>query len=289
MNLSGQFEDFGLSKFLQFLSMDNASGVLELRHKDDQIVIQFQKGEICDIDHKRDPKINRMKAVLIDGERIDGRDFSMLLQELEQGKKSVGSLLQKYGAVSAEEMGELNRLVCNDILVDALQWNSCEYSFKARKPGSNGYSEEFSMPIQQVLLEAFRQEDSWGFVREIVPTVDVVFRPIVNTKTRDTWKATYAKCDEKDRRVIRLITGKNTVQKIAHKSLRSIFDVSRILWQLERSGLIVKDRKAVVPGQDRFPPGYFDMQSNRKVGVIIAVGGGILLFLAFMLMQLYFK
>lgn len=43
MNLSGNFKNFELSKLLQLLAMDNATGVLQLKNSKDNIEIFLKK------------------------------------------------------------------------------------------------------------------------------------------------------------------------------------------------------------------------------------------------------
>ena len=282
MNLSGNFKNFELSKLLQLLAMDNATGVLELRNSKDQIEIFLKSGSIVDVNNSSNPKMERVKVVLIDSGRLTQKEFNFILSEQRENYRDLGHFLLKYGILSKKSYKELLLLVTNDILNRAIGWSDGDYQFTQRDVSFSG---EFAIPIsiQSFLLEAYRQQDSWPLVKQYVPIMDMIFKPSLKALAEGKWDAYLKTLSPKDKAIASYIDGNNSIVAISQKSLKTVFDVSYLLAELSKRGLVVREAMAISDGDDsdEWPDGYFNIQAEPKKSIFIAVGAFVVFMIIF--------
>lgn len=269
MELNGTFKDSELSKLLQYLNFDKATGVLTLGHKRDQITISMQNGDIVDVDHSEESKYDRMGTILVNSSRSTEKEFAIILQERVTRQVSMGVVLRKYGVLSAEKYQDLVKMVVGDILMEALKWQEGTYTF-VHTDNVQLFEMAKPIPTQMFLVNAVRQDDSWVQIKKYVPVMDVIFSPSPKHVAQGKWASIVESLPPKYRGIAEHINGKNTVVMISEKSLQPLFEVSRLLAELARRGLVVKAEEGGVPDTDRWPSGFFRMQTDPLPTIIVA-------------------
>lgn len=269
MELNGNFKDSELSKLLQYLNFDKATGVLTLGHKKDQITISMQQGDIVDVDHSQETKYDRMGSILINSAKSTEKEFAIILQERNTRQVSMGIVLRKYGVLSAEKYQDLVRLVFDDILTEALKWKEGSYTF-VHTDSAKLFELARAIPTQMFLVNAVRQDDSWVQIKKYVPVMDVIFAPSPKHVAQGKWASIVESLPPKYRGIAEHINSKNTVVMISERSLQPLFEVSRLLAELARRGLVVKAEEGVVEDTDRWPSGFFRMQTDPLPTIIVA-------------------
>lgn len=282
MNLSGNFKNFELSKLLQLLAMDNATGVLQLKNSKDSIEIFLKSGSIVDVNNSSNSKMERVKRVLLDSARLTEKEFNFILGEQRENYRDLGHFLLKYGILTKNRYKELLLLVTNDILNRAIGWSDGDYEFTQRDVS---FSKDFAIPIsiQSFLLEAYRQQDSWPIIKQYVPIMDMIFKPSLKALAEGKWDAFLNTLSPKDKSIASYIDGNNSLIAISHKSLKTVFDVSYLLADLSRRGLVVREAMAISDSgdADEWPDGYFNIQAEPKKSIIIAVAAFVIFMIIF--------
>lgn len=137
--------------------------------------------------------------------------------------------------------------------------------------------------IQSFLLEAYRQQDSWPIIKQFVPIMDMIFKPSLKALAEGKWESFLNSLSPKDRSIASYIDGNNSILAISHKSLKTVFDVSYLLAELSKRGLVVREAMAINDGEDtdEWPDGYFNIQAEPKKSIFIAVGAFVVFMIIF--------
>jgi len=241
MELSGNLKRFPVANVLQFLNMESATGTLTLKQKKDRIVITLQEGNPLAVEHSATPKNQRMGEILIESNRVSQEEFESAVEEHRNRLVPLGTALHSRGLISEDERKKLAALVYNEILLEALSWKEGTYDFMRLDKVEEGELEE-PLSIQTIMLQIAQQEDEWPLIRRYVPSSESVFSPSPSESLGI--EAMMASLSPEDRAIAERIDGLHTVGKIAAETLRSEFEVAKLITELSRRGLVVAIQQA---------------------------------------------
>lgn len=238
MELSGSLRRFNVANVFQFLSMETATGVLTLKSGRTRIVISLRDGNPLTAEHTEHTKDQRMGEILIASGRLDKDELDSALDERRSKLLPLGMVLcESRGLISEQERSRLAVLVYTQIIMEALTWRDGVYDFARKDHAEAG---EISQPLsmQNILLNAARQEDEWPLIRRNVPTMEAIFSP--SSDDMEAWKQAVAELPEDERRLAAKIDGVSTIRMIAGATLTSEFEVARLVSELVRRGQVVR-------------------------------------------------
>ena len=237
MELSGSLKRFSVSNVFQLLNMERSTGKLTLRRRRRRITITMRAGDVLDVEHSGVPKINRMFEILLEGGRITKAEWDDILEEQKSRLVSLGSILREKARITSQDFVKLALLVYTDILFEALSWREGVYDFKRL---DRVESEELSEPMsmQTILLNAAQVEDEWPQIRRYIPSSDMIFTPTPEDVVG--WEGALKSMPPDDRKIADLIDGTRSVSRISSELIRSEYEVSRLLMDLARRGLITR-------------------------------------------------
>lgn len=280
MELAGSLKQFAVANILQFLAMESSTGILTLTRGREKIIIALSKGDVVDVEHSKRTKEERKERILGESGRIDQEGFWKAAEESRSKLKTIGAMLVERGVLTDLETNNLSALVCTDILFEALKWRDGVYEFE-RKPKTESDELARPMSLQSILLNAAQQEDEWPQIRRYVPSLETVFIPshiAEGTGDSTQWDSILRQLTPEDRRIAEHIDGINGVSAIVGATLRSEFEVCRLLMELFRRRLVT----TVVRKRERheaYPQGFLSASIGRGAFVpLVLVLAGLLLF-----------
>lgn len=238
MQLSGSLKEFPVAKVLQFLNMDAATGMLNLRNGKSKISIALKDGNILDVEDMFKTKEARIRDLLVDTSHISESRFEKLLEEKKLRLVPIGTILQDHNYLTADEHAKLVKLVYSTILFKALKWRDGNYDFEKK---GELLPTELDEPISvaSLMLNSARQEDEWPSIRRYVPSAASVFKRSATMDT-NSWKKLIGTLGPMESDVAQAIDGRSSVKSIAERKLYAEFDVSRVLCDLVINGHIVR-------------------------------------------------
>jgi hypothetical protein len=256
MELSGNLKRFPVSNVLQFLGMESATGILTLKRGRTRVTITLDEGNALDVEHSDKPKEQRLGALLVESGRITVDELESVMEERRRGLAPLGTILHSRGLINDSERQRTAALVCTEILFEVLAWKEGTYEFK-RLDLVEPIELYDAISTQSVMLNAAQQEDEWPQIRRYVRSAEAIFAPSPsNTLGLETVKSSLGL---EDREIAERIDGLNSVRKIAAVTLRSEFEVSRLIAELSRRGLVVPIQRAKDFAEEAKPSGFFSL------------------------------
>ena len=268
MELSGNLRRFAVANVFQFLNMESATGKLTLRHAKMRIQILLLEGNPLDVEHSEHPKEKRMGEILVTSGRLSEEEMASAYEERRSRLVPLGTVLHDRGFITDRERQRLAALVYTDILFDALEMRDGTYEFEYFDEAEHGELEQ-PLSMQTIMLKAAQIEDEWPQVHRYVPSIDAVFSP----SPSDTigLEAVINSLSEEDREIAERIDGTRSVNEIAAETLRSEFEVAKLIAELSRRGVVVAIQMMREDEVDEQPKGFFSMDIGPVSLVPLAI------------------
>jgi competence protein ComGC len=238
MELSGNLKKFPLPKVLQFLNMDQASGVLRLNKGKRQITLLLEEGNILDVKDSERPIAARMGEVLLRSGKVTEQEWNVLSEEQKARLEPMSKVLTDANFLSHEEQQRLVKLVYFETLIEALQLTEGQYEFE-HKEGLMPSELPDPISVNSLMLNLARQEDEWGELRKIVPSRDAVFGRSPDIQD-EAWDKAMSSLSREEQRVAKSLDGFSTVGMVGDITFSNDFDVANIIAELARRGLVVR-------------------------------------------------
>lgn len=165
---------------------------------------------------------------------------------LEVFGKKRGSLYFKNRNITYADYGGLKgEAAVKEIL--KLQKGRFRFDSRARLP-----KEEYSLPLQEMILEATREMDEWKEIKKIVPSFDTIPRILVSPEGDESMKFT-----PKEWKILSQIDGKSSVTEIAHRCGLSKSEVARVIFRMAQAQIL----KTSLPEKGK---GIFGLLKRKK-------------------------
>ncbi len=159
-----------------------------------------------------------------------------ILKMLSTGKRSgrldiqlgakTGEIYLQYGtlvhAVSGTHLGE-------KVIYTLMGWLEGDFSFT---PDVEVPEQSINVPTEQILLEAARQADQWGDIKEVLSSTDAVFSISASGSTNTV------SLKPIEWQVLAQINGERSVIEIAELLELHEFEVAKIIYSLTIAGLL---------------------------------------------------
>lgn len=258
MELSGSLKRFPVSKVLQFLNMDAATGLLNLRAGKQRITIVMEDGNILDVEDAERSKEQRIRTVMIDSGRLAGPEFDALLEERRQRLVPIGTILVDRGYLNAETHLRMSRLVYLTILFEAMAWKDGTYEFERRDDVLPTELAD-AISVASLMLNAARQEDEWPTIRRYVPNANAVFGR-GSTSDANVWDRMMEELGPDEQRIARCIDGISTVKMIADTTFSTEFETSSIIAELVKRGMLARMYDQEAAYAEARPRGFFSFK-----------------------------
>ena len=268
MELSGNLKRFAVSNVLQFLQMEGATGALTLKRGRTRVTLTLDEGNLLDAEHTETPKEQRMGAILVESDRITEDEFESVMEERRRGLAPLGTILHGRGLISDSERQRVAAMVCTEMLFEVLAWPEGTYEFKRLDMVEPTEMSE-AISTQSIMLNAAQQEDEWPQIRRYVRSSEVVFAPSPSNTLG--LESVFSTLSPEDRDIAERIDGLRSVKKIMAETLRSEFEVSRLIAELSRRGLIVAVQRAHDFVADTKPSGFFSFVLGKSAVVSLSV------------------
>jgi hypothetical protein len=299
MALEGTIKDFGLPDIFQLIGLQRKTGILTLKHDQDQVTVFFENGMVVNADSASKRLEDRLGNVLVKQGKLSKERLEEALATQKQTLQRLGHVLTTQSYITQKDLKDAITVQVSQIVFKVFRWRDGEYHFAPSE--TIDYDRENFSPMSAdfILMEGIRMVDEWPIIEKKIPSMDIVFKPAVDPGTIEVGgggeedalgglggaepKRSAASSSNKIRltpeeeRIFRKVDGVNTVQVIIDSVGMSEFDACRMLFDLLNRNLIstvgrgaAKQAEAVTGGSvASATPGYL----LTAAAVVLALAG----------------
>ena len=256
MALEGTIKDFGLPDIFQLIGLQRKTGLLTLKHDQDQVTVFFENGMVVNADSASKRLEDRLGNVLVKQGKLSKDRLEEALATQKQTLQRLGHVLVTQSYITPKDLKDAITVQVSQIVFKVFRWRDGEYHFAPTE--SVDYDRENFSPMSAdfILMEGIRMVDEWPIIEKKIPSMDIVFKPAVDPNSIEVGggaeeelggserKRSAASSSNKIRltpeevRIFRKVDGTQTVQAIIDSVGMSEFDTCRMLFDLLNRNLI---------------------------------------------------
>jgi len=255
MALEGTIKDFGLPDIFQLIGLQRKTGVLTLTSDKDTITVTFENGMVVMADSSSKRLEDRLGSVLVKQSKLSKERLDEALQTQKATLQRMGHILVTGNFITQQDLREALQVQVSQIVYRVFRWRDGHYHFAPTE--AVDYDRENFQPLSAdfILMEGIRMVDEWPIIEKKIPSMDVVFRAVVDpsmievgtsTPSEDVLAGKRAaasslskiRLSQEEERVYRKVDGTRTVQAIVDSTGMGEFDVCKILFDLLNRNII---------------------------------------------------
>jgi hypothetical protein len=232
MPLAGSLETFNIANLLQFFSVDQKTGVLQISGGGKTVKIFIKRGFIVYVTSSRQEF--RLGHFLRSREVISEEKLQECLQLAKERNQQLGRVLVEQGYISKSSLKDFLYLQAEEILYDVFLWEAGDFEYTDIPINVKG---KLFIPLNPmgIIMEASRRIDERSIITREIPSEQLIFK--ISKKMGDTEKA---KLTKNEWRILSLMDGSRTVKQVINDSAYAEFATYKIIYSLAMSGFIEK-------------------------------------------------
>ena len=123
---------------------------------------------------------DRLGHVLVKQGKLSAQRLEEALQTQKATLQRLGHILVTSNAITAKDLREALQIQVSQIVFKVFRWRDGEYLFDPTD--SVDYDRENFSPMSAdfILMEGIRMVDEWPIIEKKIPSMDIVFRPVVD-------------------------------------------------------------------------------------------------------------
>jgi len=265
MALEGTIKDFGLPDIFQLIGLQRKTGVLTLKGKGETVTVTFESGMVVNADSSAKRIDSRLGMLLVKQGKLTEDQLDEVLRRQKDSLQRVGHILIAGRFVSPEDLKQALQVQISTAVFRVFRWKEGEYHFE--QTDKVQYDREHFDPMSAdfILMEGIRMVDEWPMIERKIPSLDVVFRPLVDPSQVQvggggdelddvlggvsggaaTNKITL---NRHEARLLELVDGQTSVQALIDATGLGDFDVCKALFDLLSRDLVAIERSRSATG-----------------------------------------
>jgi hypothetical protein len=232
IGIEGSIDLVPLGEVLQLLRFQQQTGILVVTRGSAAVELCFFRGSI-DLALARNvaPEFLLGRYAVAAGV-LTQDELDSLLRSGVRGR--LGEVLIRSGRLDQEGLERLLTRQSSEILYEVCRWREGYFEFLHGVRRREAESAALGLPVEALVLEAFRRVDEWGQIEQEVRSFEDVFSVDLDVVEH----IGTSRLSPTERTVLDALDGRRTVNDvIAHTHMNS-FDVCKTLFQLRRARLI---------------------------------------------------
>jgi hypothetical protein len=258
MALEGTIKDFGLPDIFQLIGLQRKTGTLTLQSDKEEVTVTFENGMVVMADSSGKRLEDRLGHVLVKQGKLGASRLEEALQTQKATLQRLGHILVTSNAITAKDLRDALTVQVSQIVFKVFRWRDGEYLF-APTDAVDYDRENFSpMSADFILMEGIRMVDEWPIIEKKIPSMDLVFRPVVDhalieviesdtpseptfgslTDAKRPTASSKISLTRQEENIFRKVDGTRTVQGIIDSTGLPEFETCRTLFDLLNRNLI---------------------------------------------------
>jgi uncharacterized protein DUF4388 len=279
MALEGTIKDFGLPDIFQLIGLQRKTGILTLNNEKDNVTVTFENGMVVMADQTSKRLEDRLGNVLVKQGKLTKERLEEALQTQKATLQRLGHVLVTQNYITSKDLKDAIKVQISQTVFKVFRWRDGEYHFAPADSVEWDRDSFTPLSADYILMEGIRMVDEWPIIEKKIPSMDIVFRPVVDAGMIEVGggegdegaaKRTAASATSKIRltpeeeRIFRKVDGTRTVQGIIDATGLGEFDSCRILFDLLNRNLVSTVGRGAAKQTDATPvarvasatPGY---------------------------------
>jgi hypothetical protein len=250
MALEGTIKDFGLPDIFQLIGLQRKTGILTLTSETESITVTFENGMVVMADSSSKRLEDRIGNVLVKQGKLDQERLEEALEVQKQTLQRLGHILTSNSYITSKDLKDALQTQVSQIVFRVFRWRDGHYNFNATDSVDFDRENFNPMSADFILMEGIRMVDEWPIIEKKIPSMDVVFRTVVDpsmievgggegeAKRGAASSTSKVRLSPEEERIYRKVDGARTVQAVIDATGLGEFDVCRTLYDLLNRNLI---------------------------------------------------
>ena len=182
MALSGTLKDFALPDIFQLIGMQRKTGLLTLESDRETVSVVFEQGMVVHSDSTIRRLDDLLGSVLVRQGKLRKEHLEEVLAKQKVSMQRLGFILTNQGYIDRDALKTALSEQVQQIVFRVFRWKSGNYHFDPTADAD--YDRENVTPVStdHILMEGIRRVDEWPIIEKRIPSLEVVFRPLVSPK-----------------------------------------------------------------------------------------------------------
>src|SRR5688572_12521438 len=259
MALEGTIKDFGLPDIFQLIGLQRKTGILTLKNEKDVVTVTFEGGMVVMADSNTKRLEERLGNVLVKQGKLGKDKLDEALHTQKATLQRLGHILTANNYISEKDLKEALHVQISQLVFRVFRWRDGEYHFAPTD--SVEYDRDHFQPLSAdfILMEGIRMVDEWPIIEKKIPSMDIVFRPVVQASVievggddegpevsfsgladakRPASASSKIRMTPSEEAIFRKVDGTRTVQNIIDSTGQAEFETCRTLFDLLNRNLI---------------------------------------------------
>jgi hypothetical protein len=267
MALEGTIRDFGLPDIFQLIGLQRKTGLLTLKSEKESVIVTFENGMVVMADSSSRRLEDRLGNVLVKQGKLLKERLDDALQTQRATLQRLGHILVGNNSITSKDLKEALQVQVSQIVFKVFRWRDGEYHFAPTEAVDYDRDNFTPMSADFILMEGIRMLDEWPIIEKKIPSMDIVFGPVVDGSMIEIRSTEYVGDDAlagpgegkrgtgstgkirltgDEERVYRRIDGTRTVQGIIDATGLGEFEACRTLFDLLNRNIIVPVGRGMV-------------------------------------------
>lgn len=292
MALKGTLKDFGIADILQLIGQQQKTGSLELRAKQQEVLIGFKDGFIVKAESSTRKKKDLIGAMLVRAELISDQQLESALETQRRTLKRLGDVLVASKLLTYERFRQMVQLQATETLYGLFLWKSGTYAFTQDEVELDP---EAITPLraESVLMEGFRMVDEWPVIRKVITSPDMTFERIkalpppakqkyradedalddaFAEKKKDENQGEFKSIGDSERQIYEAIRADRTARKLIDLGRMGEFETSKALCNLVNLQYVrAQYPEGQLPGDGEVSGGQAALRRAAQLAVMLVV------------------
>lgn len=232
MAIEGKLEEVGLADICQLLAMGRKTGRLSVTDQSNFGYIHFEDGRVthASVLNRRD----RLGECLVGRGAVTPEDVARARQIASQRSDvHYGQVLVEKGTLESEVLEQCQRVQVEEAVYHLFAWEKGSFHFASGEGPDGVVPTLVAIPAENLLLEGARRVDEWTQIRETVPSSASVFAVKDDPRSEPDTELSPVQ-----QRILSLLDGERSVDRIVRQTGMVEFDVARALHDMLREGWV---------------------------------------------------
>jgi predicted transcriptional regulator len=252
MALEGTIKDFGLPDIFQLIGLQRKTGILTLNNEKDNVTVTFENGMVVMADQTSKRLEDRLGNVLVKQGKLSKDRLDEALQTQKATLQRLGHVLVTQNYITAKELKDAIQVQISQIVFKVFRWRDGDYHFAPADTVEWDRDSFSPLSADFILMEGIRMVDEWPIIEKKIPSMDIVFRPVVDAgmievgtadeesavKRSAASSTNKIRLTPEEQRIFRKVDGTRTVQGIIDATGLGEFDTCRVLFDLLNRNLV---------------------------------------------------
>src|SRR5512134_2028757 len=257
MALEGTIKDFGLPDIFQLIGLQRKTGTLTLQSDKEEVTVTFENGMVVMADSSAKRLKDRLGHVLVKQGKLSAARLAEALKTQKATLQRLGHILVTSNAITAKDLREALQVQVSQIVFKVFRWRDGEYLFAPTDAVDYDRENFAPMSADFILMEGIRMVDEWPIIEKKIPSMDLVFRPVVDhalievvegegdapsfgslSDAKRPSASSAIRLTRQEENIFRKVDGTRTVQGIIDSTGLPEFETCRTLFDLLNRNLI---------------------------------------------------